>query len=124
MDQAFQILGPNPAGELGIQMFVVRSHLHAHEGLLRAARMDLAQATMRARNLGADSAGMEARLAVAELEMKCQDKNAGHDMDALLRDASKRGFGLITAQAAKSLHASVQVKADPTNDAIRQIAVD
>jgi hypothetical protein len=67
---------------------------------------------------------MEARLAMAELEMKCQDKNAGHDMDALLRDASKRGFGLITAQAAKSLHASVQVKADPTNDAIRQIAVD
>ena len=124
LDQAFQILGPNPAGELGIQMFVVRSQLHAHEGLLRAARMDLTQATMRARNLGADSMGMEARLAMAELEMKCQDKNAGHDMDALLRDASKRGFGLITAQAAKSLHASVQVKADSTNDAIRQIALD
>jgi hypothetical protein len=68
--------------------------------------------------------GMEARLAMAELEMKSQDRNAGSDMDALLRDASKRGFGLITAQAAKSLHASVQVKADSTNDAIRQIAVD
>jgi hypothetical protein len=70
LDQAFRILGPNPAGELGIQMFVVRSQLHAREGLLRAPRMDLTQATMRARNLGSDSVGMEARLAMAELEMK------------------------------------------------------
>ena len=100
-------------------MFVVSGQLHAREGLLRAARMDLTQATMRARNLGADSMGMEARLAMAELEIKCQDKNAGHDMDALLRDASKRGFGLITAQAAKTLHASVQLKADSANVPLR-----
>jgi hypothetical protein len=41
LDQAFQILDPNPAGELGIQMFVVRSQLHAREGLPRAARIGL-----------------------------------------------------------------------------------
>ena len=124
LDQAFQILGPNPAGELGIQMFVVRGQLHAHEGQLKAARMDLTQAIMRARNLGADSVGMEARLAMAELEMRSRDKNARHDVDAVLRDASKRGFGLITSQAAKTLHASIQVRADSGQVAIRQIAMD
>ena len=108
--QAFQILGPNPPGELGIQMFVVRARLHARNRQLKAARTDLVRATMRARNLGAGSMEMEARLAMAELELKSRDKNAHHDVDALLRDASKRGFGLITAQAAKALHTSVQLR--------------
>jgi DNA-binding winged helix-turn-helix (wHTH) protein/tetratricopeptide (TPR) repeat protein/TolB-like protein len=124
LDRAFQILGPNPAGELGIQMFVVRGQLHAQEGQLKAARADLTQATIRARHLGADSVGMEARLAMAELELKSRDKNARHDVDALLRDASKRGFGLITAHAAKTLHTSVQVRADFGQAPIRQIAMD
>jgi DNA-binding winged helix-turn-helix (wHTH) protein/tetratricopeptide (TPR) repeat protein len=124
LNQAFQILGPNPAGELGIQMFVARGQLRTHEGRLKAARMDLTQAAMRARSLGAGSMGMEARLAMAELELTCQDKNAGHDVEALLRDASERGFGLIGIQAARRLHASVQVRADSTHDAIRQLALD
>jgi tetratricopeptide (TPR) repeat protein len=124
LDQAFQMLGPNPAGELGIRMFVVRGQLQAHEGQLKAARMDLTQATMRARNLRADSVGMEARLAMAELELKSGDKNARHDVDALLRDASKRGFGLIMAQAAKTLHTLVQIKADSAKVVIPQIAMD
>ena len=68
--------------------------------------------------------GMEARLAMAELELTCQDKNARHDVEALLRDASERGFGLIAIQAAKRLHASVRVRADSTQDAIRQLAMD
>jgi hypothetical protein len=79
---------------------------------------------MRARNLRADSVGMEARLAMAELELKSRDKNARHDVDALFRDASKRGFGLITARAAKTLHTSVQVRAGSAQGAIRQIAMD
>jgi len=124
LDQAFQMLGPNPPGELGIRMFVVRGQLRAYEGQLEAARMDLTQATMRARNLRADSVGMEARLAMAELELKSRDKSARHDVDALLRDASKRGFGLIAAQAAKTLHTSVQVRAGSAQGAIREIAMD
>jgi hypothetical protein len=67
---------------------------------------------------------MEARLAMAELELKSRDKNARHDVDALFRDASKRGFGLITARAAKTLHTSVQVRAGSAQGAIRQIAMD
>jgi tetratricopeptide (TPR) repeat protein len=110
LNRAFQILGPNPTGELGIQMFVLRGQLHAHEGKLKAARMDLTHATMRARNLGADSVGLEARLAMAELELKSRDKNARHDIDSLLRDASRRGFGLISAQVAKALQ-----RANPGN---------
>jgi len=124
LNRAFQILGPNPAGELGIQMFVARGQLRTREGRLKAARMDLTQAAMQARTLGAGSMGMEARLAMAELELTCQDKNAGHDVEALLRDASERGFGLIAIQAAKRLHASVRVRADSTQDAIRQPAMD
>ena len=124
LDQAFQMLGPNPPGELGIRMFVVRGQLRAYEGQPEAARMDLTQATMRARNLRADSVGMEARLAMAELELKSRDKSARHDVDALLRDASKRGFGLIAAQAAKTLHTSVQVRAGSAQGAIREIAMD
>ena len=61
---------------------------------------------------------------MAELELKFRDKNARHDVEGLLGDASKRGFGLIAAQAAKRLHASVQVRADSTHDAIRQLALD
>jgi DNA-binding winged helix-turn-helix (wHTH) protein/tetratricopeptide (TPR) repeat protein/TolB-like protein len=124
LNHAFLILGPNPAGELGIRMFVVRGQLHADEGQLKAARVDLTQATMRARNLGADSVGMEARLAMAELELKSGDKNARHDVDSVLRDASKRGFESITAQAAKMLHTTVQARADSAQVAIRHVAMD
>ena len=91
-------------------MFVVRARLRARKGQLKAARTDLIRATMQARNLGAGGMEMEARLAMAELELKSRDKNAHHDVDALLRDASKRGFGLITAQAAKALHTSVRLR--------------
>ena len=122
--QAFQILGPNPGGELGIQMFVTKGQLHAHEGQLKAARIDLTQATMRARNLGADSVGMEARLAMAELELRSRDSNASRDVHDLLRDATKRGFGLIAAQAAKTLYTSVQSKPDSTQVAFRHVASD
>jgi eukaryotic-like serine/threonine-protein kinase len=104
LDGAFQVLSPNPSAELGIQMFVIRGQLHAHHGDLIAARMDLRRALTAASHLGAGSVGMEARLAMAELELKSRDKNARHDLDSLLRDASRRGFGLITAQATRALH--------------------
>lgn len=124
LNQAFQILGLNPAGETGIQMFVLQGRLHADEGKFQAARMDLTQAMLRAHNLGANSMGMEARLAMVELELKSRDKKARHDVDVLLQDASRRGFGLITAQAAKLLHTSVQVGSDSAQLTTRQIAMD
>jgi catechol 2,3-dioxygenase-like lactoylglutathione lyase family enzyme len=98
------------AGEPTDEPIVFAWILRARKGQLKAARTDLIRATMQARNLGAGSMEMEARLAMAELELKSRDKNAHHDVDALLRDASKRGFGLSTAQAAKALHTSVQLR--------------
>ncbi|HET9307068.1 MAG TPA: winged helix-turn-helix domain-containing protein [Candidatus Sulfotelmatobacter sp.] len=124
LNQAFLTLGPNPAGELGIQMFLARGQIHAAQGQIEAARTDLKQATIRARSLGADSMGMKARLALAELELKSRDKHARHDVDNVLRDASQRGFGLITAQAAKTLELLVQTRADSGQPAVLAVTTN
>lgn len=124
LNQAFLILGPNPSGELGIQMFLAKGQIRAAQGQIQAARTDLQQATIRARSLGADSMGMEARLALAELELKSHDMHAHHDVDAVLREASQRGFGLITAQAAKTLQLLVQTRADSGQPSILGLATN
>ena len=124
LKEAFQIFGPNPPGEVGIRMFILSGRLHAHEGDLAAARSDLAQASARAQKMGAGTTGMEARLAMAELEIESRNGNGRHDFDLLLHEASKRGFGLITAQAAKEFHSSVQVPADVAQAPTREIAID
>jgi eukaryotic-like serine/threonine-protein kinase len=104
LDQAFQLFGPNPPGEAGIRMFILSGKLHVREGNFAAARSDLTRASARVQKMGAGTMGMEARLAMAELELASRDLNGRHDADAVLQDASKRGFGLVAAQAAKALH--------------------
>ena len=104
LNQAFQLFGPDPPGETGIRMFILSGKLHAREGNLAAARSDLARASARVQKMGAGTLGMEARLAMAELELESRDQNARHDADSVLQDASRRGFGLIAAQAAKAFH--------------------
>jgi tetratricopeptide (TPR) repeat protein len=102
LNEAFRLLGPNAPGELGIQMLIVSGRLHAREGQLSAARKDLARAAIMAQKMGAGSMGMEARLATVQLELQSGDKNAPHDVDALLHDAEKRGFGSIAARGARA----------------------
>ena len=104
LNQAFQLFGRDPPGEAGIRMFILSGKLHAREGNLVAARSDLARASARVQKMGAGTMGMEARLAMAELELAARDQNGRHDADAVLQDASKRGFGLVAAQAAKAFH--------------------
>jgi tetratricopeptide (TPR) repeat protein len=107
LNKAFQILGPNPGGELGVQMLTVKGQLDAREGRRIAARNDLEHAAMQAKKLGADSMGMQARLALVELELQSKDKAADDRADALWRDATRRGFGPI-AEKVKTLQASAR----------------
>jgi eukaryotic-like serine/threonine-protein kinase len=105
LNKAFQITGPTPHGEVGVQMLILTGQLHARQGSGIAARKDLERAIMLAKKLGADSMGMQAKLALVELELQTKDKNAHNDMDALARDAVKRGFGLVVEKV-KTLQAS------------------
>lgn len=104
LKMAFQLFGRHPPGEVGIRMFILSGKLHAQERNLAAARSDLARAYARVQEMGAGTMGMEARLVKGELELQVGDNNGRHDVEAVLREATKRGFGLITAQAAKRLH--------------------
>jgi len=109
LDKAFQILGPTPRGEVGVQMFILRGQLHARHGPIIGARKDLERAVMLSKKLGADSMGMQARVALVELELQANEKSAHRDMDSLARDAARRGFGLVVEKVRTlqgSTHAS------------------
>jgi hypothetical protein len=84
---------------LGIDALIVAARTHAAAGKVAGASRSLAAVLAEASKLGCGRCRFEARLGLAEIEMKQGKSTARERLAALEKDAASEGFLLIARQA-------------------------
>ena len=95
----------SPIGEHLPYLNLIRARLYAAEGQYSKAKHEAQRACTVTQEMDEGSVHMKALLVLAEIEVQTGDRSRGRaQLEQLAREASAKGFGLISDKARKALY--------------------